>query len=147
MRSTRLFLLTVLLVGAVSVVPAAAVPITYVHTGFGSGTLDGVEFGALAPLAFTITAVGDTDNITSCGALCLSNVNITASIAITGLGSFDFITPTHYFENMVIGVVGLSSGAAATCSTVRQSRHGTWPRLSGPLREPQTSSSGTTARS
>jgi hypothetical protein len=107
MRSTKLFLLT-LLVGAVSVVPAAAVPITYVHTGFGSGNLAGVEFGALAPVAFTITSVGDTDNVVSCGAGCLSNDNITASIDIAGLGTFDFITGTHYFENL--GGVGFSRG-------------------------------------
>jgi hypothetical protein len=108
MRSTRLLLLTLLLVGAVSVVPAAAVPITYVHTGFGSGNLAGVEFGALAPVAFTITSVGDTDNIASCGAGCLNNFNITASIEIAGLGTFDFITVTRYFEN--VGVVGFSRG-------------------------------------
>jgi len=109
MRSTRLFLLTLLLVGAVSVVPAAAVPITYVHTGFGSGNLDGVEFGALAPVAFTITAVGDTDDVAACGAGCLENYNTSASISIAGLGTFDFLDVTHFFENL--GVVGFSRGA------------------------------------
>lgn len=88
-------------------------PITYVHTGFGSGTLDGVGFGALAPVPFTITATGDTANITSCGGRCLNNNNITASILIDGLGTFDFIRRTRYFhirgdEPSDLGLVGLA---------------------------------------
>jgi hypothetical protein len=96
----------VIFVGAVSVLPSVAAPITYVHIGFGSGSLDNVAFGAAAPLAFTITAVGDTANVVSCFAPCLSNNNIAASIAISGLGSFDFITATRYFAN--VGIVGFS---------------------------------------
>jgi hypothetical protein len=106
MRSAMLLLFTVIFVGVVSVQPAAAVPITYVHTGFGSGTLDGVAFGAAAPLSFTITAAGDAANVVSCAALCLSNDNITASIAISGLGTVAFITATRFFANG--GVVGFS---------------------------------------
>jgi hypothetical protein len=106
MRAARLLLFTVIFVGAVSVLPAVAVPITYVHTGFGSGTLGADAFGAAAPLAFTITALGDTANVVSCGAPCLFNENITASIAIDGLGTFDFITATAYFANA--GIVGFT---------------------------------------
>lgn len=85
---------------------AQAVEIHYTHTGFGSGTLDGTAFGAVAPVAFTITAVGDTANIASCGGACLYNDNLSASIAIAGVGSFDFITATRYFSNN--GKVGFS---------------------------------------
>ena len=66
---------------------AQATPITYVHTGAGSGTLAGQSFGALAPLAFTITAVGDTDNIASCGGACLYNDNTSASITTLAMVS------------------------------------------------------------
>lgn len=85
---------------------AQAVEIHYTHTGFGSGTLGGTAFGAVAPVAFTITAVGDTANIASCGGACLSNDNLSASISIAGVGSFDFITATRYFSN--VGIVGFS---------------------------------------
>lgn len=83
-----------------------AAPITYVHTGSGSGTLNGVAFGALAPVSFTINATADTDNLISCGAPCLSNDNLTASITIDSLGTFDFITATRFFANG--GIVGFS---------------------------------------
>lgn len=85
---------------------AFAVPITYVHTGSGSGTLGDHHFGDLAPVAFTINALGDTANVQSCGGGCLYNDNTSASITISGLGTFDFITPTRYFSN--VGVVGFS---------------------------------------
>ncbi|HKW02474.1 MAG TPA: PEP-CTERM sorting domain-containing protein [Vicinamibacterales bacterium] len=85
---------------------ASATPISYTHTGFGSGTLDGVLFGAAAPIAFTINATSDTTTLQNCGVGCLSNDNTSASITIQGLGTFTFITPTRYFEN--VGVVGFS---------------------------------------
>ena len=85
---------------------ASATPISYTDTGFGSGTLNGVAFGGAAPLAFTITALGDTANRLSCGGACLSNDNTSASITITGLGTFAFVTPTRFFAN--VGIVGFS---------------------------------------
>ena len=88
---------------------ASAAPITYVHTGFGSGTLDGNGFGAAAPVAFTINATSDTTTIQSCGVDCFFNNNLTASITIGGLGTFDFLTPTRFFFNDNAGdVVGFS---------------------------------------
>lgn len=87
---------------------AQAVEIHYTHTGSGSGSLNGVAFGAAAPVAFTITAIGDTANIASCGGGCLYNDNLSASITIDGLGSFDFVTGTRYFYNSGVGLVGFS---------------------------------------
>jgi hypothetical protein len=78
---------------------ASATPITYVQTGFGSGTLAGVAFGSLAPLAFTITALDDTANIVSCGGSCVYNDNTAASINIVGLGTFSFTSGTRFFDN------------------------------------------------
>jgi hypothetical protein len=103
-KFTRAVLSLVVLLG--SGAAASAVPITYVHTGFGSGTLADVAFGAAAPTPFIITAVGDTANVQSCGSSCLFNDNSTASIDITGVGTFVFITLTRYFGN--VGIVGFS---------------------------------------
>ena len=89
-------------------VNANAAPITYIHTGSGSGTLDGVAFGASAPLNFTITAIGDTNNVASCSIGCIYNDNISASIHIETLGSFDFTTATRFFMNNNSGTVGFS---------------------------------------
>ena len=97
------------LLGAVS---ATAAPITITHTGSGSGTLNGVLFGAAAPAAFTITAIGDTANVVSCTGACLANDNLTAQISIAGVGTVTFLTPTRYFHN--VGVVGLSRSGGAT---------------------------------
>ena len=85
--------------------PRRGRPITYIHTGFGSGTLDGVQFGGLAPVAFTITATGDTDNVQVCGATCLFNENSTADIAIDGLGTYTITSTTRYFiDSIGVGI-------------------------------------------
>jgi len=70
---------------------ALAVPISYLYTGTGSGSLSGTAF---ANAAFTITANGDTDSIVPAqGSDPIMNVHLNTSIAITGLGTFA-ITPT-----------------------------------------------------
>jgi hypothetical protein len=98
---------------ALSVATAAsAAPITYTHSGFGSGTLDGVAFGSLAPVAFTITATGDTDNIQNCSATCVFIDNDSASIEIAGLGTVDFTTATRFFSNLGNDTVGFSRAGA-----------------------------------
>jgi hypothetical protein len=108
----RVAFLSALTLGIASL--ASAAPITYTHSGFGSGTLDGVAFGSLAPVAFTITAEGDTDNrqsVLCCGGLFLTAYfidNDSASIQIAGLGTFDFTTPTRFFSNVENGIVGFS---------------------------------------
>lgn len=90
---------------------ASATPITYVHTGSGSGSIGEVSFGALAPVAFTINATGDTANVQSCGGGCLFNDNLSASITIAGVGTFNFITPTRFFSN--VGIVGFSRASGS----------------------------------
>lgn len=101
-----------LLFFSICTVNANAAPITYIHTGSGSGTLNGVAFGASAPLNFTITAVGDTNNVSSCGGYCLYNDNISASIYIETLGSFDFTTATRFFMNSIVGFSRAGSNGA-----------------------------------
>jgi hypothetical protein len=88
---------------------ASAAQIEYIQTGFGSGTLDGVAFGSLAaPVAFTIRATGDTANVQSCGVGCLFNENLSASIEIDVLGTFEFETATRFFSRN--DSVGFSRG-------------------------------------
>jgi hypothetical protein len=110
----RAVLLSALVLGAASL--AAADPITYTHTGVGSGTLDGVAFGVGAPVPFTITAHGDTDNrqLILIGPFQRGFFidNDSASIAIEGVGSFAFTTPTRFFSNTSIGLVGFSRAGA-----------------------------------
>jgi hypothetical protein len=112
---------------------ADAATITYFHTGFGSGTLDGVAFGALAPVEFTITATGDTDDVTSCGGACIFNDNLTASISIDGVGTFDFVTGTRYFFNS--GIVGFSRAGAGGLDLFNGPNVGAWDLASsiGPI--------------
>lgn len=81
--------------------------ITFTHTGSGAGTLNEVTFGIGAPLNFTISAVGDTDDIVSIGDVLYIN-NISASIYIDTLGSFDFTTATRFFVTNSINIVGFS---------------------------------------
>ena len=107
----RVALLSALALGIASL--ASAAPITYTHSGFGSGTLDGVAFGSLAPVAFTITAQGDTDNrqtVLTGGTLPdrLLHQQRQRVDRDRGLGTFDFTTPTRFFSNVENGIVGFS---------------------------------------
>ena len=120
-------------------VNASAIPITYVHTGFGSGTLNGITFGAASPVPFAITARGDTSNIVSFpaagGRTGFSNDNITASITIDSIGTFDFITPTRYFSSDGVGFsrAGLDGADLFSFPAIRS-----WDMLSsiGPITGP-----------
>ena len=109
----RVALLSAIALGITSL--ASAAPISYTQSGFGSGTIDGVAFGSLAPVAFTITATGDTDNRQSIlvgGVFLIAYFidNDSASIDIEGVGTFDFTTPTRFFANQESGngLVGFS---------------------------------------
>ena len=77
---------------------ACAAPIQFIQTGFGAGTLDGVAFGNLAPVAFTIRATSDTANVQSCGANCVTLVNQSATIEIGTLGTFGILSATRFFS-------------------------------------------------
>ena len=76
---------------AVSASAANAAMITFIHTGIGSGTLDGVPF---SNAQFSITAVGDTDNLSQVFSHFSSIAHASASITIQGIGTIDFVTPT-----------------------------------------------------
>jgi PEP-CTERM motif len=82
-----------------------AAPITFIYTGFGAGSLAGNNFNASA---FTITAIGDTTNKASCGSLCEYIEHDSASITVTGLGTFSFSTATRTFFSDDSDTAGLS---------------------------------------
>jgi len=106
MKNTKQSVLIAGIVGLASALASAA-PITFVHEGSGSGTLDGVAFSAL----FTITASGDTNNRIGFGSGWY--IGHTAStINIDGVGSFDFVTSTRTFVNNGAQLVGFSRGDA-----------------------------------
>jgi hypothetical protein len=90
---------------------ALAAPITFIHQGAGSGTLNDVPFGTLAPANFTITATGDTDDRASfSGGFFVDH--LTASIVIDGVATVDFVTATRTFVNNGISIVGFSRAGA-----------------------------------
>jgi hypothetical protein len=81
------------IVAAVSAGATWASPIEFVYTGVGSGTLNGVPFAASN---FTITEFADTSNRQSCTlGDCTFIDDTSATITISSLGTFHFLTPTR----------------------------------------------------
>jgi hypothetical protein len=93
----------------VSATNVSAAMITFIHAGSGVGSLNGVSFGQRA---FTITATADTDDrvITGFG---YSTSHTTAEIAIVGVGTFAFVTPTRTFLNTGLDLVGFSRASGS----------------------------------
>ncbi|NIN04865.1 MAG: hypothetical protein GTO43_00485 [Armatimonadetes bacterium] len=113
--------------------PASGVPITFIHTGSGSGTLAGAPFDVSA---FTITALGDTDNRVSPSSGVFSIDHDVASIEIAGLGTLTFLTGTRTFVNNNVSTVGFSRAAGADLfDGPTDSVFGSWDMLSsiGPI--------------
>lgn len=86
---------------------ASATPITFIQTGTGSGTLNGVPFGATS---FIITSQGNTDDRQSWGSGLWCIIHSSSSIMITGLGTFDVLEQTRTFVNNPNGLVGYFIG-------------------------------------
>jgi hypothetical protein len=102
MKSKILGLLFAALVAAPLVTLAA--PITYLYSGTGMGTLGGNSFSG----NFVITASADTNNIQPWVMMGMKfadfqNTHTGATIAITGLGTFDFTSPSHTWGSNNIG--------------------------------------------
>lgn len=74
-------------------VEAFAVPITFMHQGFASGSLGSQSF---TDAAFVITAYGDTDNRQSSPYYIDHN---SASIDINGIGVYSLSAPTRTYSN------------------------------------------------
>jgi hypothetical protein len=102
-RST--ILPTILILSAAAFVArSVATPITFTHSGSGSGSI-GAAFGT-SP--FTITAIGDTDNRVDLGGGVYFIDHNSALIVIDGVGTFNFITPTRTFFNDGGNIPGFS---------------------------------------
>lgn len=85
---------------------ASAAPITFTFTGSGSGSIANNPFGETN---FTITAWGDTAATeTLFGGSLYSLDHNSASIDITGVGSFNFISATRTFLYTPGAIVGFS---------------------------------------
>jgi len=129
-----LFLLPIFLVIILLPMSIYAVPITFIHQGSGSGSLGEIAF---ENSAFTITAFGDTDNIDTYSSGLFVDHDL-ASIAIDGLGSFDFLTGTRTFVNNSLEIVGFSRegiGGLDLFNGPTDSAFGSWDMLSsiGPI--------------
>ena len=97
--------ITIILLGLFSLNASASL-ITFTHEGTGSGTIGGIAF---TDADFVVTATGDTDNIMLrdlTGTLYINHD--LASISISGVGTFDFITDTRTFVSNSIDLVGFS---------------------------------------
>ncbi len=75
---------------------AAAAPISYVHSGTGSGSIGDLTF---TNAVFTITSYADTALRESCEDGCYFVNNNSSKIDIAGVGEFAFLTPTRTFAN------------------------------------------------
>lgn len=88
---------------------ASAALITYIHAGSGSGSIGTNSF---ANADFVITATADTGNreLFSNG---FSIDHAVASISISGMGTFSFLTDTRTFVNNAFQTVGFSRATTA----------------------------------
>ena len=131
MRLLKLVGLVVVLSGAL-VSNAFATPITYIDTGFGSGTIGATSFTFAR---FTIRATGDTSTRRSFSQGFLID-NISADITIEGLGDFTLVTPTLFFVNQVGNGVGFARmNGVNLYAGPTNAQFGTWDMLTsiGPI--------------
>lgn len=96
-----------LLIAAIGAPNAHADDITFTHTGVGSGTIGATSFTGAA---FTITDIANTSSVTSFSEGFFVN-DTSASISISGVGTFDFLTPTETFVNNLSELVGFGHGS------------------------------------
>jgi hypothetical protein len=81
-----------------------ALPVTFIHEGSGSGTLGGNAFNT----NFVITAQADTNaRVTADPGIYFIDHNA-AQIALSGIGTFAFTSPTRTFVNNPNMIVGFS---------------------------------------
>ena len=97
-------------VACLSAGPIHAVPITYIDSGTGSGSIGDQSFtGSLV----TVTFVGDTANVTG-GPTFFSNAIGTATVDIAGIGTATFTAPTiQAFVNQTFGPAFAGIGDSA----------------------------------
>lgn len=120
MNFKRLAWLTAFLLSA-----TFAAPITIIYTSSGSGSIGSTTF---TNATFTITELLDTANRQSfLGGYSVDDTS--ASIAIAGVGTFNFTTTTRSFVNNLISLAGFSRGGVNGSDLLYASANavlGTW---------------------
>jgi len=99
-------LLGIVLVVALGFVPANADTVTYFFTGTASGTLDGVGF---SDALLTVTAVGDTGNVSFNSGIYRIDSFSSVQIFISGFGTMDVLGTSYVFDNQNFGVAGFGN--------------------------------------
>lgn len=96
---------TILLAAAALLASAvSANPITFIHTGSGTGRIGELSF---EDAAFTLTSYGETDDRQSYSAGYFID-HLISTIDIDGVGLFTFVTATRTFINDNSDIVGFS---------------------------------------
>jgi hypothetical protein len=122
-----------LLLGIFVAALAQAAPITFIHTGLGSGTLAGNPF---AGAEFTITSVGDTDDRQNIPGGGFFIDHLTSTIEIAGIGMLTFVTATRTFVNdNIVGFSRAGVGGADLYNGPVNAAFSAWDMLSsiGPI--------------
>ena len=104
-------LLLATVVGCLCCLPAYAGPIgTFTFTGTGTGTIGGTSFTGVS---LTVTGQGDVSTVSCVSGTCILDLaGGAASFVIGGIGSGTFSSPSYFFDNQTVNVVGTPVGAA-----------------------------------
>jgi hypothetical protein len=100
-----------------------------VHTGIGSGSIDGADF---SDTQFTITSIGDTDDLIDLPGIYFIQ-HISSVIELDGVGTFDLISDTRTFVNSSSELVGYSRAGDSELDLFNgptNSAFATWDTLS-----------------
>ena len=95
---------------AAATLSAFAGPLTITYTSFGTGSIGSTSFSGAA---FTITELLDTTNLQTLSGVGFFIDDTSASIAIDGVGTFNFTTATRSFVNNNNPNAGFSRASGA----------------------------------
>lgn len=114
---SRLCLAAALCVATLAAMPAAAAPVSYTFTGVVEGMLDNQAFSGL----LTVTASGDTDDVTSNPAgTRFRNDAVSTVIDIPGFGSFSVTGDDYVFNIQSSDVLGYGVQGIPICCDIIQ---------------------------
>jgi len=143
MRVLRVVFLLALIVTVAANV-ASASTITYIFTGVISGVIGGTDF---ADTNLTLTAVADTGSVVENPAGQFRVDPVSATIALSGIGTFTVTGTDYVFDNQTSNKVGYGVNGLVNCCDIIQvvdSAFGTYDLASaiGPIGNPSNLSVG-----
>ena len=143
MRVLRVVFLLALIVTVAANV-ASASTITYIFTGVVSGVIGGTDF---ADTNLTLTAVADTGSVVENPAGQFRVDPVSATIALSGIGTFTVTGTDYVFDNQTSNKVGYGVNGLVNCCDIIQvvdSAFGTYDLASaiGPIGNPSNLSVG-----